>query len=194
MSKILVVDDHKNVLKGMRTLLGDKHEVTLCNSGCSALEVIKRTNFDIALIDMFLGDISGNEVLRKIKESHDDTTVVIISAYNIKDFIIDATRLGAADYILKPFDNNELLNLIDNLLRKKGLNKTVKDTLITKRGKFSDMDIQIMQLLCEGKLNKEIAEDLKRKESYVKIALHKIYLRLGAKNRIEAVRKILNFR
>ncbi|OGF47032.1 MAG: hypothetical protein A2452_10045 [Candidatus Firestonebacteria bacterium RIFOXYC2_FULL_39_67] len=99
MASILIVDDEKNILESLKILLGNKYDLTLCDSGCKALENINKTNFDIVLTDMKLGDISGTDVLKRVKEVHSDTDVIIMSAYKTKEYIFDAGKYGAFDYL-----------------------------------------------------------------------------------------------
>lgn len=196
MTKILVVDDENSMLTAMKYLLGDKYEVTFCDSGFKALEVIKKTNFDIVLLDMVLGDVSGNEILRKIKERNKDTNVIIISGYDKKEFVFDAGKYGADDYIVKPVDKDELLNLISNLLKKTVLKKNTAQNTTKEyysnilKNKYTDKELKIMGLLCEEKSNKEIAKELGKNETHVKNVLRLIYAKLRVKNRAGAVKKI----
>lgn len=191
MPRILIVDDEKNILEALRFLLEKKYDLTFCDSGCKALEAVKKVNYDIVIADICLGDISGNEVLKKVKERHKETDVIMISAYRKVDNIFDAGKYGACDFILKPFDKDEMLNLIENLLERR---KTKIESSICEdmADKFSDNECKIMRLLSEKKTNKEIAMDLKRNEVYVKNTLRVIYLKLEAKDRAEAKKKILS--
>ncbi|OGF50177.1 MAG: hypothetical protein A2231_06710 [Candidatus Firestonebacteria bacterium RIFOXYA2_FULL_40_8] len=184
MAEILIVDDEKNILEALKYLLGDDHLLTFCNSGTEALNVIKKKNFDIALLDLQLGDLSGNEVLRKIKERSKETAVIMMSAHKRKDLVFDAGRLGAEDYLFKPFDNVELLNLIDSILKRK--NRTIDISA----DEYSDLEISVMRLLLEGKTNIEMSIVLKKSEPSIKNAVHMILQKLKAKNRLEAVSKI----
>jgi DNA-binding NtrC family response regulator len=100
MSSILVVDDENSILESLKFLLGDKYAVTTCDSGYKALEVIKKENFDIVISDVQLGDINGNEVLQKVKERCKETEVIMISAYPKREYIFDAGKYGACDYLM----------------------------------------------------------------------------------------------
>ena len=186
MSSILVVDDEKNVLESLKYLLGDKYDITTCDSGLKALEITEKTNFDIVISDVQLGDINGNEVLQKVKERREETEVIMISAYPKKEYIFDAGKYGACDYLVKPYDNDEMLNLIESVLKRKKLNKISSISNELAADKYSSTELQIMQLLSEDKSNKEIAGIINKDETYVKNALRIIFPKLGVKDRAEA--------
>jgi len=202
MAEILVVDDEKSILEALKYLFENRYQSTFCSSGYEALDIITTKNFDIALLDLCLGDMSGNEILRKIKEKNNSANVVMMSAYKTKEFIFDAGKFGAEDYIFKPFDNDELLNLIESIIERRMLNE--KESKVENLGEksealniptdsFTSVEISMMKLLCEGKLNKEIASILNIKESSIKNRLHVIFKKLKIRNRVEAVNKIKGF-
>ena len=177
MADILIVDNEKNILEGLDFLLKDKYVLTLCSSGAEALEAIKKQKFDVALLDVLLGDMDGHEVLREIKKVNPHTKVIMISAY-----IVDAIKSGAEDYIVKPFDNDDLLDVVKCLLEK---GKPGVDISI-----FTENERKIMPLLYNGKMNKEIAKIMKKSEECIKSSLYIIYTKLEVNNRVEATKKI----
>jgi len=191
MSSILVVDDENSILESLNILLGDKYDVTTCDSGLKALEITEKTNFDIVISDVQLGDINGNEVLQKVKERCKETEVIMISAYPKKEYIFDAGKHGACDYLVKPYDKDEMLNLIESVLERKKLNKISSISNEPVADKYTAAELQVMRLLAEDKSNKEIAGIINKDETYVKNALRVIYPKLGVKNRTEAKIKIL---
>lgn len=116
--KILVVDDELIMRESLAGWLErDGHVVEKTESGEEALEKIKTTHFDILLLDIKMGGISGLEVLKKIKENDSDTEVVMITAYGSIPTAIEAIRNGAFDYLLKPFDPVELGVIIDKIIK-----------------------------------------------------------------------------
>lgn len=116
-TKILIVDDElimRESLSGW--LYRDGHEVETAESGEEALEKVKRSRFDILLVDLKMGGMSGLEVLKEIKEMDPDVAVVMITAYGSISTAIEAMKNGAYDYLLKPFDPNELGLVIDKII------------------------------------------------------------------------------
>ena len=116
--KILIVDDELIMRESLSGWLErDGHAVQTAASGEEALEKIKKAHFDILLVDIKMEGISGLDVLRKVKESDPDAEVVMITAYGSIPSAIEAMKDGAFDYMLKPFDPNELGVLIEKIIQ-----------------------------------------------------------------------------
>jgi DNA-binding response OmpR family regulator len=116
--KILIVDDELIMRESLAGWLErDGHAVQTAASGEEALEKVKETQFDIFLVDIKMEGISGLEVLRNVKESDPDADVVMITAYGSIPSAIEAMKDGAYDYMLKPFDPNELGVLIEKIIQ-----------------------------------------------------------------------------
>jgi DNA-binding NtrC family response regulator len=117
-TKILIVDDELIMRESLAGWLErDGHAVQTVASGEEALEKVKETQFDIFLVDIKMEGISGLEVLRRVKESDPDADVVMITAYGSIPSAIEAMKDGAYDYMLKPFDPNELGVLIEKIIQ-----------------------------------------------------------------------------
>ena len=116
--KILIVDDELIMRESLAGWLErDGHAVQTAVSGEEALEKVKETHFDILLVDIKMEGISGLDVLRHVKESDPDAEVVMITAYGSIPSAIEAMKDGAFDYMLKPFDPNELGVLIEKIIQ-----------------------------------------------------------------------------
>jgi len=117
-TKILIVDDELIMRESLAGWLErDGHSVQTSPSGEDALEKLKETRFDILLVDIKMEGISGLDVLRHVKESDPDVAIVMITAYGSIPTAIEAMKKGAYDYMLKPFDPNELGVLIEKIIR-----------------------------------------------------------------------------
>jgi DNA-binding NtrC family response regulator len=116
--KILIVDDELIMRESLAGWLErDGHAVQTAASGEEALEKVKETQFDIFLVDIKMEGMSGLDVLRSVKESDPDADVVMITAYGSIPSAIEAMKDGAFDYMLKPFDPNELGVLIEKIIQ-----------------------------------------------------------------------------
>ncbi|MFC1533878.1 sigma-54-dependent transcriptional regulator [Thermodesulfobacteriota bacterium] len=116
-TKILIVDDEMIMRESLADWLErDGHYIEKVGSGEEALVSIKDTKFDILLVDIKMEGISGLEVLKHAKEGDPDTEVVMITAYGSISSAIEAMKNGAYDYLLKPFDPNELGILIEKVI------------------------------------------------------------------------------
>jgi DNA-binding NtrC family response regulator len=117
-AKILVVDDELIMRESLAGWLErDGHHVETAPSGEEALKRLKSTRFDILLVDIKMEGMSGLEVLRHVKESDPDLAVVMITAYGSIPSAIEAMKGGAHDYLLKPFDPNQLGVVVDRIVQ-----------------------------------------------------------------------------
>lgn len=118
--KILIVDDELIMRESLAGWLErDGHFVEKAESGEEALKKIGETRFDILLLDIKMEGMSGLEVLKEIKDTDPDTEVIMITAYGSISSAIEAMKSGAFDYLLKPFDPNELGILIEKVIEQK---------------------------------------------------------------------------
>jgi len=105
-NKILIVDDDESVNNFLVKFLQRKGyaAVQSVGTGKEALEVIKKEDIKLVLLDIKLPDMNGIEILRKIKEVKKDIDVIMITGFPEEDTAKEALKLGAYDYIMKPFD------------------------------------------------------------------------------------------
>lgn len=119
--RILIVDDEETIRYFLRLELEHQnYEVWDVASGEKALTLLETHNFDVALLDLRLPGVSGLEVMHYLREKAPQTSVIIITAYATLDSTIDALRHGAHDYVLKPFNTQELLASIADGIARKG--------------------------------------------------------------------------
>ena len=117
-TKILIVDDELILRESLAGWLQrDGHTVDTASSGEEALEKLKDARFDIMLVDIKMEGMSGLDVLQHVKENDPDVAIVMITAYGSIPTAIEAMKNGAYDYMLKPFDPNELGVLIDKIIK-----------------------------------------------------------------------------
>ena len=120
--RILVVDDETDICKALAFLLGrEGYAVTTANSGEQAVEKLEEEHFDVVLTDLKMGKMDGMELLEKVRETAPDTSVVMMTAFASVESAIEAMKKGAADYIVKPFHNEEIKLTIKRLLEQKRL-------------------------------------------------------------------------
>ncbi len=119
--KLLIVDDHKDILEALNLLLSDKYDLSLALSGESAVDLIQKKQFDLAIVDLKMEGMNGLEVLEKIKELSPSTKVIILTAHGTIELAVTALKKGASDFIEKPFQVDKLLITIENILKMKEL-------------------------------------------------------------------------
>ena len=114
---ILVIDDELSMRELLEVLLNKEgYRVTCAENGRDAISMIKKTVFDLLLCDIRLGDITGIDVLKALRDENQDTVVIMISAYASTEAAVEAMNEGAYDFVPKPFNNEELKKTIKNAL------------------------------------------------------------------------------
>lgn len=124
--KILVVDDEKSMREVLEVFLkSEGYDVSLADGGESAIEAVKKNIFDLIITDMKMPKVSGFDLLKVIKDISPDTSVVIITAFGTTESAVEAMKLGAFDYIQKPFKNNDVRLVVKNAIERQKLQKEV---------------------------------------------------------------------
>ena len=119
---ILVVDDELSMRELLDVMLTKEgYQVSCAETGRKAISLIEKTDFDLLLCDIRLGDITGIDVLKALRNQNQDTVVIMISAYATTEAAVEAMNEGAYDFVPKPFNNEELKHTIKNALKLKTL-------------------------------------------------------------------------
>lgn len=130
---ILIIDDEEIMREVITALLEDEsYQVTAAGTGEEGLEVFQNTDTDLVLLDLMLPGMGGLAILNKLLRIDPDLIVIMISAYASVESAVQATKLGAFDFVTKPFKNEELLLAIENGLKNRTLeleNRRLKSTL-----------------------------------------------------------------
>lgn len=121
---ILIVEDTQEISDLLSAFL-EQHgfETTSVNNGNTASEIMKNHSFDLILMDLMLPYRSGSELINELR-GYSDTPVIVLSAKSMMETRLEVLRLGADDYIIKPFDLNEVLVRIEVVLRRSGTAET----------------------------------------------------------------------
>jgi len=115
---ILIVEDEQDMLFGLQKILSNQgHRVEIASNGSAGLEKVQESSFDIVITDLKMPDVDGIELLRKVKELHSDTMVIVITGYGTVENAVEAMKLGAYDYITKPFDTEHLKIVVRKALK-----------------------------------------------------------------------------
>jgi two-component system, NtrC family, response regulator PilR len=129
--RILVVDDELSMREFLSILLErEGYYVTVAGSAQEAMRIMESALFDLVLSDVNMPGLSGIKLLASIKEKSPETAVLMLTAFSAADQAVEAMKLGAYDYICKPFKNEEIKQLIRNALEKQGLRR--ENTLLKK--------------------------------------------------------------
>ncbi|MFH1652644.1 MAG: sigma-54 dependent transcriptional regulator [Pseudomonadota bacterium] len=136
--KILIVDDERDVrmLLG-KVLLGADYQVDSVSTGSEALELVKNELPDVVILDLMLPDMDGLKVLKKLKEIEHSIQVIILTGHESVKSAVEAMKLGAHHYMPKPFDNDELVIMVDKAIEAVRLEHEVCDLRREVSSKFS---------------------------------------------------------
>lgn len=118
MKSILIVDDELATRESLRMILKRKYELMTAESGEEALRLLVAQQPDLILLDIIMPGMDGMETLRKIKEHNRKQQVVMITATKTVKTAVEAMKLGAFDYLTKPFDVNEITQVVEEALKK----------------------------------------------------------------------------
>lgn len=107
--RILIADDEEIVIRScLRILSADKFQIEIARNGLEAVEKIAEADYDMLILDIMMPKMTGMEVLQRVKETHPDVDVIMITGLNQIETAVEAMKLGAFDYLPKPFDPEEL--------------------------------------------------------------------------------------
>ena len=122
LSNILIIDDERVICDGCRLALSGKgHSVDICMNGKDGLEMILKGTYDLALLDMKLPDMDGMDILRTVEREKLGVYVIVMTGYSTVQNAVEAMKLGAFDYLAKPFSYDELVLAVERAMEKKRL-------------------------------------------------------------------------
>jgi DNA-binding NtrC family response regulator len=121
-SSILIIDDEHVICNGCRLALSDRgHSVDICMTGRAGIEAIQKGTYDLALLDMKLPDMDGMDILRTVENEKPSVYVIVMTGYSSVQSAVEAMKLGAFDYLTKPFSDDELVLAVERAIEKKRL-------------------------------------------------------------------------
>jgi len=123
---ILIVDDDKSVLKALQMTLEDKYQIITLTHGSEAVKLFHQERPDMVILDIGLPDISGIDVLKAVKEKDPDVLVIMVTAIEEVKMIVEAVKLGAYDYLVKPVNSQELFLTVGNALEQMRLKDRIR--------------------------------------------------------------------
>ncbi len=197
MNRIFVTDDHIMVRDAlMKVLEFTKNNIVVgsADNGEECLRKLEEARPSVLLLDINLPDISGIEVLRRVKANYPEIKVIMLTVHDDYAYAADAIKSGADGYVLKGSDVETLERAIEAVVSgEKFVVPAIQDLLRTKvRIDGSDEALtlrehQVLNLLAEGCTNKQIADELKVSEKTVKNHLSNIFKKIGVSDRTNAV-------
>lgn len=122
--RILVVDDEKSILEFLEIMLGrEGYQVEIAESGAKAASILKETKIDVMITDISMPEMDGIQLLSKVKQSQPECAVIIMTAHGSTGSAVEAMKLGASDYLTKPFQIEEMKLAIETAIKAIALEK-----------------------------------------------------------------------
>jgi two-component system, NarL family, response regulator DevR len=200
--RLILVDDHEVVRLGLRALLEHHPNFEVVAEAASAKEAIEQTaryRPDIVLMDIRMPGISGIEACEEIIRDYPDTRVVMLTSYAEDEMLFSAIRAGASGYVLKQIGGGDLVRALESVGRGESMldpavtqrvfqevRRAVKEEEASAFVNLSQQEKHVLQLVSEGKTNREIAKALYLGEGTVRNYVSSILSKLGVSNRAEA--------
>jgi DNA-binding NarL/FixJ family response regulator len=191
--RLLCVDDHRIVREGIALILSREPDITVVATAATADEAVvefKRHLPDITLMDLRLGGRSGIDAIREIRQDYPTARIVVLTMYQGDEDIHRALSAGAATYLLKDALSDDLIRVVREVHAggrpmapdvRARLDKRAAQPTLTPR------EIQVLQLVSQGKRNKEIAAILGLSEDTVPVHVKNIFAKLRVNERTAAV-------
>ena len=137
--RVLIIEDESLIRWSLRQKFEDlQYEVAEAETGTDALKLLKDNTYDLVVLDYRLPDTTGLEVLRQFRREDDDTIVILMTAYSNIEDAVEAIKLGAFDYLPKPFDMDHLLLIVDKALEATRLRREVRELRCLQNDAFAD--------------------------------------------------------
>lgn len=197
-AKILIVDDNPKYLQDALPMYG--YEVVVATDGIQALKVLSKTDLkkhpiDLILLDIMMPNMNGWDTLKSIRnnEKTKHIPIIMLTAINEEQKMVSGLKIGADDYIVKPFVLPNLLARIEAVLRRSSWHKSESKSHDLPFGSDEPVEaltmreIEVLTLVAKGANNQTIADKLFVKEVTVKTHLNSIFKKLKVSNRTQAV-------
>ncbi|MBT3337614.1 MAG: response regulator transcription factor [Anaerolineae bacterium] len=200
--RIILVDDHEVVRIGLKSLLERHPEFEVVGEASSAREAVEKTASlkpDVVVMDIRLPGVSGIDACEEIVKRFPETKVLMLTSYAEDEMLFSAIRAGASGYVLKQIGSGDLVKALESVGSGEGLldpavtqrvfqevRRAVREEEASAFVNLSQQEKHVLQLVSEGKTNREIAKALFLGEGTVRNYVSSILSKLGVNNRAEA--------
>lgn len=192
---ILLVDDEEIIVKTMcDDLQCDGYQVDIALSGQEGLDLFSSRKYNLVISDLIMKEMDGIELAGKLKEIDPQVKIIILTGQGTRTSAIDALRLGVSDYLLKPYDRNELSQKVKKMLIDQqedflSLNLTATNKKFTEWG-LTEREIEVSKLMFTGKTKDEIASALFISKMTVLTHTKNIYKKLDVNSLSKFISKL----
>ncbi|WP_127530901.1 response regulator [Paenibacillus kobensis] len=206
--RLLLADDHAMVRKGLQMFLSMQADLQVIGEASNGQEAIERTaelSPDMILMDLHMPVLDGIEVTRRLKQSHPDVKVIVLTSFSDEDHVLPAIRAGAKGYLLKDIEPDELVRAIKRVWQGQvelhpdaagrlmsllaAPEAAAKPDAQDPASRLSDLtrrELEVLRLIASGMSNKEIGDSLTITEKTVKTHVSHVLDKLGFADRTQA--------
>lgn len=198
--KVMIVDDHAMVRKGMRAFLSefeDIHVIGDASNGWTAIDLLEQLKPDVVVLDLFMPGMDGIETIQRLLAVQPHLGIVILTAFTREEKVVEAIQAGALGYVVKDAQPEELVQSIRLVaagtpaispgIAWKILHAGTEDREKTCRQmELSEREAEVLRLLTKGKTDQEIANQLVLADVTIRTHVNRILTKLGLQNRVQA--------
>jgi len=197
--RVMIVDDHPITRSGLRTALADSDEIEIvaeASTGEEAIDIVADVKPEVVFMDVRMPGMGGLEATKIIREVNPDTKVILFNVEESRSAIADAIAAGVSGYLLKDVSADELVKAARLALEGKAVihpaltRAFIEEVQTVDRrpdAPLSKREAEILQMVAYGATTKEVAHDLAISPHTVKTHLERIFEKLGANDRAQAV-------
>ena len=203
--RVLLVDDQALIRAGFRMILEAEEDIDVvgeCADGTQALDSAKRLDPDVVLMDIRMPEMDGIEATRRLVEHDGGLKVLMLTTFDLDEYVYDALRAGASGFLLKDVPADQLVEGIrvvaggDALLAPSVTSRLIREFSRTPPSQrelpptledLTPRELEVFRLLARGMSNAEIAAELVVSETTVKTHVARVLMKLGVRDRVQAV-------
>ena len=198
-SSVLIVDDEESIRVSLEGFLKKKYYVQTAESGSIALEMLQDNQYDLILSDIKMDDMNGIVLLKKVKENFPESAFLLMTGFSSLNTAIEALRLGASDYLIKPCVKKIVFESIARCLKNNSkknteeLTQKFQEKLNTLPGvkSLTKRELEVFSHLLSGLSDKDMSEKMAVSLPTIKFHLQNIYKKSGVNGR-KGVLKIIS--
>ncbi|MFI6741762.1 response regulator [Nonomuraea sp. NPDC050451] len=205
MISVLIADDHAMVRGGFAALLSAQPDIRVVGEAADGLEAVamaKRTRPDVALMDVRMPNLDGLEATRRLIESVPGTKVVILTTFDVDDYVYTALHAGASGFLLKDAPPADLISAVRvvaggeallapsvtrRLIKEFTNRQSIDEREALRLNALTSREIDVLRLIADGQSNADIARNLTIAEETVKSHVGRILIKLHLRDRAQAV-------